>query len=261
LEAVAQEAHLSKGSLRYHFPSKEALITGMIQDHLEALEMALAHLQGSSSPEPGTWLRAYLCATYASSLPDLASASGMLVAIANNPALLEPLQRHYATWQAHAEQDGLSVARATVPSRPRWTLVCRDVWARASKSGATRAGRGLLAGSHPRKWSWSMSMILLLYAILAEVAGTTLLKLSQGLTKLVPSLLLIPCYAVSFLFLSLVLKRLDVGLVYAVWSGVGTALIASIGIVWFKEPLTAVKIGSFALIILGVVGLNLSGAR
>jgi small multidrug resistance pump len=59
----------------------------------------------------------------------------------------------------------------------------------------------------------------------------------------------------------LVLKRLDVGLVYAVWSGVGTALIASIGIVWFKEPLTAVKIGSFALIILGVVGLNLSGAR
>jgi small multidrug resistance pump len=106
-----------------------------------------------------------------------------------------------------------------------------------------------------------MSMILLLCAILAEVAGTTLLKLSQGLTKLVPSLLLIPCYAVSFLFLSLVLKRLDVGLVYAVWSGVGTALIASIGIVWFKEPLTAVKIGSFALIILGVVGLNLSGAR
>jgi small multidrug resistance pump len=59
----------------------------------------------------------------------------------------------------------------------------------------------------------------------------------------------------------LVLKRLDVGLVYAVWSGVGTALIASIGIVWFKEPLTAVKIGSFALIILGIVGLNLSGAR
>jgi AcrR family transcriptional regulator len=66
LEAVAQEAHLSKGGLRYHFPSKEALITGMIQDHLEAFEMALAHLQGSSSPEPGTWLRAYLCATYAS---------------------------------------------------------------------------------------------------------------------------------------------------------------------------------------------------
>lgn len=114
LEAVAQEAHLSKGGLRYHFPSKEALITGMIQDHLEAFEMELARLQERSPPGPGTWLRAYLHATYASSLPDLASASGMLVAIANNSALLEPLQRHYATWQARAEQDGLSAARATV---------------------------------------------------------------------------------------------------------------------------------------------------
>src|SRR5258708_19664541 len=101
--------------------------------------------------------------------PDLASASGMLVAIANNPALLEPLQRHYATWQAHAEQDGLSVARATVPSRPRWTLVRRDVWARASKSGATRAGRGLLAGSPPTKWSSSMSIIFLLFSILSHL--------------------------------------------------------------------------------------------
>src|SRR5215831_13264978 len=102
-----------------------------------------------------------------------------------------------------------------------------------------------------------MSVVLLLCAILAEVAGTTLLKLSQGMTRLVPSLLMMPCYGLSFIFLSLVLKRLDVGFVYAIWSGVGTALIATIGILWFKEPVTAVKIGSFTLIILGVVGLNL----
>lgn len=58
-----------------------------------------------------------------------------------------------------------------------------------------------------------MSMLLLLCALLAEAAGTPLLKLSQGLTTLVASLLMIPCYALSFLFLSLALKRLDVGLV------------------------------------------------
>jgi len=55
------------------------------------------------------------------------------------------------------------------------------------------------------------------------------------------------------------LKRIDVGVVYAIWSGVGTALIATIGILWFKEPVTLIKIASIALIILGVVGLNLGG--
>jgi len=78
------------------------------------------------------------------------------------------------------------------------------------------------------------------------------------MTRLVPSLLMMPCYGLSFLFLSLVLEPLEIEFVYAIWSGVGTALIATIGILWFKEPVTAVKIGSFALIILGVVGLNLS---
>ena len=66
------------------------------------------------------------------------------------------------------------------------------------------------------------------------------------------------CYAVSFLLLSLALKRLDVGFAYAMWSGIGTAFIATIGILWLKEAVTAVKIGSLVLIILGIVGLNLS---
>ena len=59
--------------------------------------------------------------------------------------------------------------------------------------------------------------------------------------------------------LTLALKRIDVSIAYAVWSGVGTALIATIGVLWFKEPATAVKLVSLALIILGVVGLNLTG--
>jgi small multidrug resistance pump len=57
--------------------------------------------------------------------------------------------------------------------------------------------------------------------------------------------------------MSLALKKLDVSITYAIWSGVGTALIAAIGIFYFKEPATAIKIGSIALIVIGVVGLAL----
>lgn len=105
-----------------------------------------------------------------------------------------------------------------------------------------------------------MSILLLALAILSEVAGTTSLKLSQGFTKLIPSIAVVIFYGLSFVLLSLTLKRMQVGVVYAIWSAVGTALIATIGVIWFKEPLTAIKIGSIALIILGVIGLNLGGA-
>jgi len=102
-------------------------------------------------------------------------------------------------------------------------------------------------------------MFYLVLAILAEVAGTTSLKFSQGFTKLIPSLIVVVCYGLSFWLLSLTLKKIEVGIAYAIWSAVGTALITAIGILWFKEPLTALKIGSIVLIILGVVGLNLGG--
>lgn len=104
-----------------------------------------------------------------------------------------------------------------------------------------------------------MSRLYLAVAILSEVAGTTSLKLSNGFTRLVPSLAVIILYGTSFTMLSLALKKIDVGVAYAVWSGVGTALIATIGVLWFKEPLTAFKVGFLALIIVGVVGLNLGG--
>ncbi len=106
-----------------------------------------------------------------------------------------------------------------------------------------------------------MNMFYLTLAILLEVAGTTSLKFSQGFTKLVPSLIVVVCYGLSFWMLSLTLKKIDVGIAYAIWSAVGTALITAIGILWFKEPLTAIKIGSIVLIILGVVGLNLGGTH
>jgi len=104
-----------------------------------------------------------------------------------------------------------------------------------------------------------MAWLYLVLAILLEVSGTTCMKLSEGFTRVVPSILLFVFYTLSFSMLTLALKRIDVSVAYAVWSGVGTALIATIGVLWFKEPATALKLVSLGLIILGVIGLNMSG--
>lgn len=103
--------------------------------------------------------------------------------------------------------------------------------------------------------------LLLAAAIVLEVAGTTSMKLSYGLSRLVPSVLVFVFYAFSFIAFSIALKRIEVSIAYAIWAGLGTAAIAIIGIVYFKESLTLLKLVSIAFIITGVVGLNLSGAR
>ena len=100
-----------------------------------------------------------------------------------------------------------------------------------------------------------MSWVYLFLAILLEVSGTTCLKLSQGFTKLLPSVLLFILYGFSFISFSLALKKIA----YAIWSGVGTTLIATVGILWFRKPLSALKIISIGLIIIGVIGLRLNG--
>jgi len=93
-------------------------------------------------------------------------------------------------------------------------------------------------------------------AIVLEVAGTTSMKLSQGFSRPLPSLLLFVFYGMSFTLMTLAVKKIDMSVSYAIWSGVGTALIALIGFGWFKEPLTTVKIVSIVLIVAGVFGLN-----
>ncbi len=100
--------------------------------------------------------------------------------------------------------------------------------------------------------------IYLLLAILFEVAGTTAMKLSEGFTKTMPSIAMALFYILSLVMLTLTLKKIDVSIAYAIWSGLGTALIAGIGIMVFGESLTPLKIASIALIILGVIGLQLS---
>lgn len=103
----------------------------------------------------------------------------------------------------------------------------------------------------------TQSYLFLALAIIFEVSGTTCMKLSEGFKNLVPSVLIVVFYTLCFSFLTLALKRLDISVAYAIWAGVGMALITVIGIFWFEEPATWIKFASIGLIILGVAGLKL----
>ncbi len=98
-------------------------------------------------------------------------------------------------------------------------------------------------------------------AITLEVAGTISMKLADGFTKLLPSFLVFFFYMLSLACLTMALKQINISIAYAIWAGIGTALIAVIGIVFFKEPLSMIKVGSLALIIIGVAGLHLGGSN
>jgi small multidrug resistance pump len=104
-----------------------------------------------------------------------------------------------------------------------------------------------------------MAWLYLVAAIVTEVIGTTSMKFSEGFSKLTPSILVFLFYGLSLVALTLALKRIDVSVAYAVWSGLGTAMIAAIGLLIFKEPLTLVKMLSLLCIIAGVIGLNAVG--
>jgi small multidrug resistance pump len=103
-----------------------------------------------------------------------------------------------------------------------------------------------------------MSWILLFAAILFEVAGITSMKLSRGFSEPLPSIAVPVFYVLSAAAVILVLKRLELSVTYAIWSGVGTALAALIGIAYFREPLSLFKLASLLLVVLGVVGLSLA---
>lgn len=104
----------------------------------------------------------------------------------------------------------------------------------------------------------SQAWAVLSVAIVLEVAGTTCMRLSEGFTRLTPSVLIFVFYAASFALNTLVIRTLGLSVVYAVWSGVGTVLTALIGFFWFREPATALKLASIGLIVIGVMGLHAS---
>lgn len=101
-----------------------------------------------------------------------------------------------------------------------------------------------------------MPWLYLSLAILTEVAATTSMKLSNGFSELEPSIYIFVFYSLSFCFLTLSLKSLEIGFAYAIWSGLGTLLIYAVGIGFFNEPVTLLKSLSFVCMIMGVIGLK-----
>lgn len=102
-----------------------------------------------------------------------------------------------------------------------------------------------------------MSWVYLLFAIGFEVVGTSLLKISHDLLSL-KTLAMLVSYGLSLLLLSLALKKIDIGVAYAIWSGLGITAIEVMGVLFFKEHMNLSKIIFITLIMVGTIGLNFS---
>lgn len=103
-----------------------------------------------------------------------------------------------------------------------------------------------------------MAWFYLFLAGLFEVGWAIGLKYTEGFSRLVPSLLTVAAMALSLALLGLALKELPVGTAYAVWTGIGAAGTAALGIYLFNEPATAARLACIALIVSGIVGLKLA---
>lgn len=101
-----------------------------------------------------------------------------------------------------------------------------------------------------------MHVFFLALGIVFEVLGTICMKLADGFSKLVPSILVFVFYGMSLVSLIVVLKKMAVSVVYTIWASAGTALIATIGMIRFKEIVSEAKVVSLLLIIAGIFGLE-----
>lgn len=102
-----------------------------------------------------------------------------------------------------------------------------------------------------------MHWVYLIIAILGEVVATSALKAAEGFTRLVPSIIVVVGYGLTFFFLSLALKSISIGIAYAIWCGVGIILVSLIGFFYYKQSLDAPSIFGMTLIIVGVMVINL----
>ena len=103
-------------------------------------------------------------------------------------------------------------------------------------------------------------LYLALAAVVFEVAGTAAMKLADGFRQPRWAVAMAVCYGLCFALVTLSLRRIELSVAYAIWAGVGTALVAVLGVVAFGEPVTWLKVAGVALVVLGVVALNLGGA-
>ncbi len=121
LEAVAQGAGFSKGCVLYHFPTKNALIEGMVEDLIQRFEADLAcHLQSeiasddTSESRKGSWMRAYIKASFPQDTFLGRVSAGVFAAIASDPELLHTARERFALWQKQLERDGIDPVDATI---------------------------------------------------------------------------------------------------------------------------------------------------
>lgn len=139
LDAVAVEAGTSKGGLLYHFASRDALITAMVERHVDAFAASLEASMGEDPEARGRWTRAYLHSTAPLDGPtDGATATGLLAAMASSPALADPLRERYAAWREQIADDGLPEADAMVVALAADGLWMADLLGFAAPTGAQR---------------------------------------------------------------------------------------------------------------------------
>jgi quaternary ammonium compound-resistance protein SugE len=104
-----------------------------------------------------------------------------------------------------------------------------------------------------------MAWVILVAAGLFETGFAVALKMSHGMTRIWPTAVFAACALASFMLLTVALRRLEVGAAYAVWTGIGAAGTAVIGMAFLGDTVSATKLASIGLILAGVIGLNLSG--
>lgn len=102
-----------------------------------------------------------------------------------------------------------------------------------------------------------MTAVYLAVAIVSEIIATTALKSTAGFTRLLPSLVTVAGYVVAFYFLSLPLRTMPVGIVYAIWSGSGIVILALVDLIWFRTPIDPAGLVGVAMILGGVLVINL----
>jgi AcrR family transcriptional regulator len=152
LEAAAAEAGLSKGGVLYHFPTRDALVAGMVAAMLERFEQEIAaHLPAPGTPDaeaPGAYARAYVAASLAPPAPgEERLGTALLAAAAGDPSLLAPIQAAAEGWQARLVADGLDPDRATALRMACDGLWLCDLFGLAPPTGDLRASVGaFLAG-------------------------------------------------------------------------------------------------------------------
>jgi AcrR family transcriptional regulator len=135
LEAAAKEAGVSKGGLLYHFPTKEALISSMIDEHLASWSKAVEVAKDNAK---GSFTRAFVKTTVSPVELETQLGSGLLAAVALNPELLGPVKKHYTAWQKEIENDGINPVTATLVRLAADGLYFAEVFDLAPPKGKLR---------------------------------------------------------------------------------------------------------------------------